>query len=102
MLREEEILTLTISAFICFLQVGIPQAPGGEKLSPDERITHTPIDSKTYITRWSRNQENERKLKDFAVRNEKKYEQPLTQDKANPVLLLRVINRIHKNNVVKL
>ena len=27
---------------------------------------------------------------------------PLTQDKANPVLLLRVINRIHKNNVVKL
>jgi len=74
-------LTLTISAFICFLQVGIPQAPGGEKLSPDERITHTPIDSKTYITRWSKNQENERKLKDFAVRNEKKYEQPSHSEK---------------------
>ena len=28
--------------------------------------------------------------------------EPLTQDKANPVLLLRVINRIHKKNVVKL
>jgi len=34
----------------------------------------TPSDSKTYITRWTGNQGNKRKLKDFAVRNVKKYE----------------------------
>ena len=32
-------------------------------------------DSKTYITGWTGNQGNKRKLKDFAVRNAKKYEQ---------------------------
>ena len=33
------------------------------------------IDSRTHITGWTRNQGNKRKLKDFVVRNAKKYEQ---------------------------
>ena len=39
------------------------------------RVYEALIDSKTYITGWTGNQGNKRKLKNFAVSNAKKYKQ---------------------------
>ncbi len=44
-----------------------------ERLSSE--LQRNLIDSKTYITGWTGNQGNKRKLKDFVVRNAIKYEQ---------------------------